>query len=68
MVKCHDRADPRYRAILGVLKQYMRSLVSGGANVVRVKRRSGDLEMFYAWCRTFFASEREAGVQRREAS
>jgi hypothetical protein len=28
MVRCHDRADPRYRAILGVLKQFMRTKVS----------------------------------------
>ena len=37
MAKCHDRKDPRYRAILGVLNQYMRSRGSGGANDVRVK-------------------------------
>jgi hypothetical protein len=29
MARCHDRADPRYRAILGVLKQFMGSDVSG---------------------------------------
>jgi tetratricopeptide (TPR) repeat protein len=29
MARCHDRADPRYRAILGVLKQFMGSDVLG---------------------------------------
>jgi tetratricopeptide (TPR) repeat protein len=27
MARCHDRADPRYRAILGVLRQFMRNEV-----------------------------------------
>jgi hypothetical protein len=29
MARCHDRANARYRAILGVLKQFMRSHVLG---------------------------------------
>ncbi|OBT57821.1 hypothetical protein VE04_01878 [Pseudogymnoascus sp. 24MN13] len=28
MARCHDRADPRYRAILGVLKLFMRTKVT----------------------------------------
>lgn len=27
MARCSDRADPRYRAIAGVLKQFMRNMV-----------------------------------------
>jgi hypothetical protein len=29
IARCHDRANARYRAILGVLKQFMRSHVLG---------------------------------------
>jgi hypothetical protein len=30
MARCSDKADPRYRAIVGVLKQFIRSMVLDG--------------------------------------